>query len=522
MIFRSSLLVSSFVLTATLAACSSAEKRNAEQQERAAVEEQAREDAAVQAHKDAEKKLFTQLRSDELRNLVQEGVVYGYPLVAMDATKQIFISPDNLGPRKGAINQFSHLRQFPRPEFPEEVSPNVDTLYSSAWVDLSKEPLVLTVPAVGNRFYMLEILDAWTNVISTPGVRTTGTGAEEFALVGPDWDGQLPANVRRIQAPTNMVWIIGRTYAKGAKDLEVVHVIQDRYRLIPLSQFDRSYGGAATAPEKDAAVDTVQMKLQTSANATVEMLDAKTFFTKLSQLMKDNPPAATDAPMVAKLGKIGVGPGHTVDYDRLPADIRKSLDEAVRGGYQRVQALAQNIPGRMVNGWVTHEGVGEYGTDYENRAGVAYYNLGANLPEDVLSPTAHIDTAGSRLNGAHKYVLTFSKKNMPPVNGFWSVTMYDAKLGLVSNRINRYAIRSRDQLKKNKDGSVSLVIQNASPGKAKTANWLPAPKGEFNLVMRLYWPKQAALSGGWRPPGIHKVRQPMRLTQRTAKRISKR
>lgn len=522
MISRSSLLVSSFVLAATLVACSSAEKRNAEQQQKAAAEEQARKEAAVQAQKDAEKKLFTQLKPEELRNLVQEGVVYGYPLVVMDATKDIFTSPDSPSPHKGTINQFSHLRQFPQPEFREVVSPNVDTLYSSAWVDLSKEPLVLTVPAVGNRFYMLEILDAWTNVISSPGTRTTGTGAEEFALVGPNWDGQLPANVRRIQAPTNMVWIIGRTYTKGGKDFEVAHAIQDRYRLIPLSQFDRSYASAAAAPEKGTPAEEVKMKLQTSANATVESLDAKTFFMKLSQLMKDNPPAAADAPMVAKLGKIGVSPGHTVDYDSLPADVRKSLDEAVRLGYMRVHDLAKNIPGRMVNGWVVREGVGEYGTDYENRAGVAYFGLGANLPEDAIYPSAHVDANGSRLSGAHKYVLTFAKGHMPPVNGFWSVTMYDSKQGLVANKMHRYAISSRDKLKKNRDGSVSILIQNANPGKAKVANWLPAPQGDFNLMMRLYWPKQAALSGEWQPPGIQKVGKPMRLTQRTAKRISKR
>jgi hypothetical protein len=367
-------------------------------------------------------------------------------------------------------------------------------------------------------------MDAWTNVISSPGTRTTGTAAEEFALVGPNWDGQLPANVRRIQSPTNMVWIIGRTYTKGGKDLNIAHIIQDRYRVIPLSQFDRSYASAAAPSTSSEKSEAMTMNWQNSPNEMVEAMDAKTFFTRLSRLMKDNPPSAGDAPMIAKLGKIGVTPGQTVDYDSLPVDIRKNLDEAVRGGYKRVQSLAQNTPGRIVNGWVFHEGMGEFGTDYDSRAGVAYFALGANLAADAIYPTAHVDANGSRLNGKNRYVLTFSKHNMPPVNAFWSLTMYDSKQGLVDNKMHRYAISSRDKLKKNRDGSYSILIQNANPGKARAANWLPAPQGDFNLMMRLYWPKQAVLNGEWQPPGIQKVRtaKPTRLTQRTAKRISKR
>lgn len=521
MFFKFSLLISSMVLAVSLAACSSAEKREAEQKARAEEQAKAQQDAAIKAQKDAETKLFTQLKPEELRTLVQESVVYGFPLVVMDTTKQLLTNPNSPSTMKGELNQFNHLREFPHPGERAVVSPNVDTLYSSAWVDLSKEPLVLTVPAIGNRFYMMEILDAWTNVISSPGTRTTGTAAEEFALVGPNWDGQLPANVRRIQSPSNMVWIIGRTYTKGGKDLETVHAIQDRYRLIPLSQFDRNYASAKSntaqpQPEEGA------IAWKNSANEMVVAMDAKAFFTKLSRLMAENPPQAADGPMLAKLGKIGVGKGHTVDYDGLPADVRKSLDESVHSGYQRVRDLARNAPGRMINGWVFHENTGRYGIDYENRAGVAWFGLGANLPEDAIYPTAHVDANGSRLTGANKYVLHFSKGHIPPANGFWSLTMYDSKQELVVNKMNRYAISSRDKLKKNKDGSFSVYIQNANPGKAKAANWLPAPKGDFNVMMRLYWPKQAALSGEWQPPGIQKVHPPTRLTQRTAKRISKR
>lgn len=521
MISKSSLLISSLAIAVSLAACSSAEKRNIEQRVKTAKEEKDQQEAAVKAQRDAEARLFTQLKPEELRGLVQEGVVYGFPLVMADANKELHTNAASPSINRGELNQFSHTRNVAEPGTRGAITPDVDTLSSNAWVDLGREPVVLSVPNVGNRFYMIQVVDAWSNVIASPGTRSTGTGAGEFAIVGPNWAGQLPANVRRIRSPTNLVQIQGRTFTSGGRDLEVANAIQNRYRLQPLSQVDRN--SAAMPPSKtELAREDYVIHWRDNANQMVQAMDAKTFFTKLSRLMVDNPPQAADRPMLARLEKIGVAPGRTVDYGQLPAEVRKSLDEAVRGGYQRVEDLAKNVPGRMMNGWVVHEASANYGSDYERRAGMAWLGQGATVPQDAITPVAHVDSSGARLTGANKYVLRFAKGNFPPVNGFWSLSVYDAKQGLVANRINRYSVSSRDQLHLNKDGSLSILIQNESPGRNKKVNWLPAPRGEFSAMMRLYSPRQAALNGEWDIPAIQKQTPQMRLTQRTVKRISKR
>lgn len=520
MISKSSLLISSLALAVSLAACSSSEKRSLEQRLKAAGEERERQEATLKAQRDAEARLFTQHKPEELRSLVQDAVVYGYPLLVADANKELQTNSASPSMNRGELNQFTHSKTVAEPGTRGAIAPDVDTLSSTAWVDLGREPVVLNVPTVGNRYYMIQVVDAWSNVVASLGTRATGAGAGEYAIVGPHWDGQLPANVRRIESPTNLVLITGRTFTRGGRDLEVANAIQNRFQLQPFSQVYRS---ASMPPSKtEAAREDYVIHWRDNANDMVQTMDAKTYFTRLSRLMVDNPPAPADRPMLAKLEKLGVSPGRTVDYGQLPKEVIKSLDEAVRGGFQRVQALGQNVPGRMMNGWVVHEVSGNYGTDYERRAGIAWLGQGSMMPQDAIFPVAHVDSSGARLNGNNKYFLRFAKGHFPPVNGFWSVSVYDDKQGLVANKINRYSVSSRDNLKYNKDGSLTILLQNDSPGKNKAVNWLPVPKGEFSAMMRLYWPKQAALNGEWDIPGIQRQTPQMRLTQRTAKRISKR
>lgn len=514
MFSKSTLLISSLVLAAGLGACTSAEKRNAEQQAHAEEAARAQREAQIKAQKDAEVKLFTQLKPNELRTLVQDAVVFGYPLMAMDATKA-------LSTQSADLNQFHHVRVLPDASFMAVVSPNTDTLSSSAWLDLSKEPLVLSVPSTGNTYYMMQILDAWSNVIASPGTRTTGNSAGDFAIVGPNWEGQLPVGVQKIQAPTNMVWIIAHTRVRETKNYEMVHAIQNRYRVMPLSQFDRSMA-AQVNPVVPEDIGIPKFPWRATANEMVTAMGAKSFFTRLSYLMKVNPPAAQDRMALDKLAKIGVTPGQIVNFDDLPADVRRNLDEAVGSGYERVQELAKYRPGRLMNGWVYQSDMGTYGTNYDARAGGAWFGLGANPKEDVIQPTAKVDAEGSVLDGQNKYVIRFAKGQMPPVNGFWSITMYDPQQHFVANSLKRYSLGSKDRLKKNKDGSVSIYIQPTNPGKARVANWLPAPRGNFSLMARLYWPKQSALNEEWQMPGVQKIRPTMRLTQKTAKRISQR
>lgn len=506
MISRSSLLISSFVISffiisLGLSACTSAEKKQAEEQSKS-------RDAAIQAEREAEAKMFTQLRPAELRSVVQDAVVYGFPLVVMDTTRQVERAP---------MNEFRHERRFPDASMTQIVNSNIDTLYSTAWLDLAKEPVVLSVPATGSRYYTMSILDAWSNVFASPGTRTTGNGADHFAIVGPGWEGQLPANIRKIQAPTNMVWIIGRTHARAGADLEAVRTLQNRYHLVRLSRFNRSV--ISSAGNEEVTVNSVAaMDLKGIPNEIVTSMDAQAFFSRLSRLMRDNPPVRSDEAMLDKLARIGVAPGRTVNFAQLPPEVRRSLDEAVRGAYRRVEELGRNITGRSMNGWVYGADLGSYGNNYEARASTAWSSLGANMVEDTLYPVARMDQEGRPLTGDNRYVLHFAKGQLPPTNGPWSLTVYNARGNFVANSLNRYAVGSESRFRMNRDGSLTLFVQADHPGKAKVANWLPAPRGEFSMIMRLYWPKQAVLNGEWQIPGVQRVRVPQRLTQKTAKK----
>jgi hypothetical protein len=433
--------------------------------------------------------------------VAEEAYVYGYPLVLMDVTRAKLTNvaqPMEMG--LAPINQFGNVGTFPDPSFTNVVSPNADTLYSSAWLDLRKEPMVLSVPDTHGRYYLFEMLDAWTNVFASPGKRTTGTGKGDFAITGPEWSGLLPAGMHEIKAPTDMVWIIGRTQTNGVADFPAVHALQEQYKLTPLSAWGKQSmpPRVPTDPDRDMTTSPVE---------TVASMDATTFFGRLTMLMKDNPPAAADGPMVAKLATIGVVPGEPFDLNKGGKLTGKAIAGGVEDGKKRVVELGHKPDNsRMVHGWMmTTQDIGTYGTDYDARAGAALVGLGANLPADAIYPMARVDGNGKPLTGANRYVIHFDRGQTPPVNAFWSVTMYNDKQFFVANPIDRYAIGDRDKLKYNADGSLDLYLQHDSPGKDRVSNWLPADAGSFNVMMRMYWPKEAVLSGAWGPPAIRRV-----------------
>ncbi len=430
------------------------------------------------------------------RDAAKDAYVYGYPLVLMDVSRAKLTNvPHPMGTGMAPINQFANIKAFPDAIFTDVVSPNADTLYSSAWLDLKGGPIVLSVPDTRGRYYLMQMLDAWTNVFASPGKRTTGTGKGDFAITGPGWSGTLPAGVKEIKAPTNMVWIIGRTQTNGKADFAAVNALQAQYKLTPLSAWGKPYTPPADVPT-DPKID-----MKTRPVDTVAAMDASTFFNRLAMLMKDNPPAAADAPMLAKLASIGVVPGEPFDVIKHPG-VRDGLDD----GKNRVIELGRDPGlGKFVNGWLVMTGLGSYGTNYAARAGVAWFGFGANLTADADYPVARVDGNGDPLDGGYKYVLHFDKGQTPPANAFWSLTMYNSKQAFVANPINRYAIGDRDKLKFNGDGSLDIYIQRESPGKAKESNWLPADAGAFNVMMRVYWPKEAMLNGTWTPPPIKKV-----------------
>ena len=429
-----------------------------------------------------------------------EAYIYLYPLVEMDVTRRQLtnIEAGKMFGR-GPMNTFSHARTFPPAEFREVVRPNFDTLYSSGWLDLTKEPVIVSVPDTQGRYYLLPMLDMWTDVFASPGKRTTGTEAGHFAVVPPGWKGTLPHGVERIDAPTPYVWIIGRTQTNGPKDYQAVHKVQDGYKMTPLLQW-----GKAPKPVTVKIDTTVDMK--TPPLEQVNKMPAGKYFAYAAELLKGNPTHVTDQPTVARMKRIGIEAGKSFDFSKADLAVKRALERAAADGLKLMYAKIPTLA-RVVNGWqMNTDTMGVYGTYYLKRAIVALIGLGANLPEDAIYPQNLADSDGKSLDGAHKYVLRFKKEELPPAGAFWSVTLYDKDGFQVANSLNRFAIGDRDGLKLNADGSLELYIQRESPGADKEPNWLPVPAGPFNLTMRVYAPRVEALDGRWAPPPVMPVK----------------
>jgi hypothetical protein len=335
-------------------------------------------------------------------------------------------------------------------------------------------------------------------VFQVPGTRTTGTKAQKYLISGPGWTGTVPDCVTQYKSPTNMVWIITRTYCSGTpQDYAAVHAIQDQYKLVPLSSYGKPY--TAPAGTVDPSID-----MKTPVRDQVNNMDVNAYFNLLATLMKDNPPTADDAPMVARMAKIGLVPGQPFDSSKLDPAVVTALQAVPKDAFGKIMANFKNA-GTMVNGWLFSTKMGVYGTDYLTRATTTAIGLGANRPQDAVYPTSEVGADGKPYDGANKYVVHIDKGQMPPVNGFWSLTMYNAQYFFVDNPLNRYTLSSRTKFVPNADGSVDMYLQADSPGKAKEANWLPAPKGRFIPMLRLYWPKEtppSIIDGTWKPPAV--------------------
>jgi hypothetical protein len=292
-----------------------------------------------------------------------------------------------------------------------------------------------------------------------------------------------------------MVWLLGRIQTNTPSDYPFVRSLQDQFRLTRWSDWGR--------PPKTAEPVTKPVAAGRTPVAEMDRMDAAAFFTRLCQMMELNPPAPADAPLIGKLAKIGIAPGRQFDFARLPLPTRQALESGVA---EAKKALTQPLPGlKKTNGWNVHYSLGRYGVDYLLRAHVARMGLGANLPEDALYPNSFTDAEGRPLEGSRRYVVHFDKNLLPPVNAFWSMTIYDSRGFFTENAIGRYAIGDRDLLQYNSDGSLDIYIQHVGPGVDKESNWLPVPNGQFNVFLRLYWPKPQVLDGTWEPPPIHAV-----------------
>jgi hypothetical protein len=427
-----------------------------------------------------------------------EAYVYLYPLLMMDATRrQMTNLPAGQAPGFGPMNAFHHIRAFPSAEFRAVVRPNFDTLYSVAWLDLAREPMVLSVPDTDGRYYLLPLYDMWTDAFAVPGSRTSGTGAGRFVVAHAGWDGPVPEGVELIEAPTPYVWVIGRTQTNGPDDYAAVHAVQDGFTVTPLSRLGE--GPAEVTATIDPDVD-----MRTPPLEQVNAMSAADFFARGADLLAVHGPHYTDWSVLARMRRIGIAHGERFDLGSLPEHVQSGLRDVPADAQQMLHDRARASAG-ITNGWQIHLELGVYGNSYLHRAMIAMGGLGANQPEDAIYPLLITDRDGQPPDGANDYLLHFEAGELPPVEAFWSVTMYDGDGFQVANPIDRFAIGDRDDLAYNDDGSLDLHLQHTSPGPDQASNWLPAPRGPLGVTMRLYAPGPQVLDGRWAPPAVRRI-----------------
>lgn len=449
------------------------------------------------------------LSTEEAVQIATDAYVYGYSLITTEVTRVQMSNVPQVEGLKAPMGQFINVKRYPPGDYRGVSAPNADTLYSLAWMDVGKEPMVFTHPAMGKRYYLFPMYSLWMPVVESPGSRTTGEDAGTYLITGPGWKGQVPAGMTQIASPTRYFLILGRTYADGTEaDYKEVNALQEQYKLTPLSSFGKPYTYKAPPVDPNPGFSMTDKPQQVILDMGVEE-----YFDRMAKLMGEAaPPAPEDAPIVARMAKIGIVPGKPFELAKLSPEVQAALKDLPQTTLDKISALFKTA-GKIENGWLIPGAAGTYGTNYMGRALIAAYGWPANIPQDAVYPTAKVDSEGKTLNGANKYTVTFPKGQTPPVDGFWSITMYfdDGGWWFYPNALNKFTVSMRDEPKFNEDGSLTLYFQHDSPGKDKEANWLPAPAGDFILTMRMYWPKEAQPSilppgeGEWIPPAVVKV-----------------
>jgi hypothetical protein len=427
-----------------------------------------------------------------------QAYIFGFPMVVMDLTREASLA-ETPGEITAPMNQFGVMSSYPDASFRAVPRTGLDTLFATAWADLGPEPLVLSVPDTGGRYYVIALFDMWSNVFASIGKRTTGTEAKHFLIAGPAWEGATPDGVSAVhRSSTRIVWVNGQMQADGFAECSTVTALQKQYALTPLSAWGRPYTPPALVPVP-AGLDTTTPPVQRIRN-----MDAGEFFGRLARLMRDNPPAAADATMVAKLKRLAIEPGRDFDIGQADRRTVRALERAM-GAFKLLEMGVQKLETK--DGWIViPENFADYGTDYLTRAGIAMIGLGGIQRPDVVYPTAFLDEDDEPLDAANRYVLHFEKDELPPGQATWSVAVYDPAGYYVPNALNRYALSAWMPLEYNADGSLDLYLQTDSPGADKEANWLPAPaSGPFNLTVRIYWPTDAVLNGTYNLPPVKRV-----------------
>ena len=432
--------------------------------------------------------MFGQLRpahgqtisEQEAHDIGVSAYLYFYSLITMDVTRKQLTNVEPGKTEIGApMNTFANVAAYPTADMKAVVRPNFDTLYSSGWLDLTAEPVIVSVPDTGGRYYLLPMLDMWTDVFASPGWRTTGTKAGYFLITPPGGrpdvrdrlieEFKLPPETQHIEAPTPYVWIIGRTKTDGPPDYDAVHKIQAGYKVTPLSEW-----GKAPKPVEVKIDPSIDMK--TPPKVQVDTMPAAKYFAYAADLLKLHPPHITDQPVIAQMKRIGIERGKSFDFEKLDSAVQKGLQGAAADA-QRLMKWKLATLARVVNGWsMNTDTMGVYGNYYLKRAIVTQLGLGANLPEDAIYPQNLADDTGKPLDGTNKYTIHFDKSAVPPTQAFWSITLYDDDGFQVANSLNRFAVSSWMPFKVNADDFLDLYFQNGVLGSIRKPTGCPRPR----------------------------------------------
>lgn len=423
--------------------------------------------------------------SQDVWNTVEEAYVYAFPLVLTDATKTVSVNAETATNKRAPINQLIHASELLDANSKVVVTPNVDTVYTQAWLDIGEEPMIYVVPEA-DRFFNVQVLDAWTNTVSVldkPGA---------YAIALPNQKFDVPADVTRIDVPTATVWTIARIVLSGEDDLPNVNAIQKRMKLMPISAY--TSGGEYTAPVGTYLKDNDFVPVE-----KVLSMSPKEFFDTANKLMTANPPSAADEELLEKFAAINVGAGLEFDPTVLTGDVADRWKQMLTGLRSVLAEDGMNYAVKLGQWQYFGSPIGDFGTEYKYRALIALCGLGANTVDVAIYPKTEVDSSGETLNGEKTYTIHF--ESLPPTldNGFWSVTAYGCDDFLIDNPLNRYCINDRSEFVLGDDGSLDIVLSKEQP--ENTSNWLPVADGEFHLFMRIYTPDMKALES-WNPPVI--------------------
>jgi hypothetical protein len=437
----------------------------------------------------------------QARDIAADAYVYGYPLVLMDTARRVQTNvqaPDTAFGGGAPVNRFTHMSRAADPLLHGLPYPDVDTLWSLLWFDVSKEPLLIEVPDARGRYYSITLADMWTDIFAAPGSRTVQDGIHIYAIVAPGWQGKLPKPAEMLRAPTSAGLVRMRVAFRGVSDLGAAQGFQMAVDATPLSRW-----GKKTVPS-DGHFD-VALSRRAPVEQVAEM-SASDFFSSLAELMARYPPHAGDGPMLQRMARLGMEPGERFDISRLPPDIRTAIESGAQRGQATVRSPIQPRP-RRGDAWrMPERRLGSYGTDYALRARAARALGVTPLPEDEIVLRAHADSDGRPLDGSFRYEVRFDRGQLPPADGFWSMTLYNDRRELYDNAINLYAVGSRHPVVPALDGTSTVYVQYAQPTGELVRNWLPAPQsGRFTLMLRIYQPREDAVEGLWTPPSIRRI-----------------